>query len=56
MTPACVSANINPVSSRVHVGWASRMNVPRRGWDLLKTLIYLIEIVKYINIYMENLN
>ena len=25
------SANINPVSSRVHIGWASRMNIPRKG-------------------------
>jgi len=32
-------ANINPVYSRVHIGLASRMNVPRR--DLLKNLLYL---------------
>jgi len=28
---ASVSAKINHVCSRVHIGWASRMNVPRKG-------------------------
>ena len=35
--PAWVSANINPVCSWTHFIWASRINVPRTGWDLLKT-------------------
>ena len=30
------SAIINPVCSRVHISWASRMDVLRKGWDLLK--------------------
>lgn len=28
---ARISAQINPVRSGVHIGWASRMNVPGRG-------------------------
>jgi hypothetical protein len=44
---ASVSANINPVCSRVYIGWASRMDVPRRGWvcDQLKTLMSLTDTV-----------
>ena len=30
------STNINPEFSRVPIGWSSRMDVPRKGWDLLK--------------------